>query len=378
VPIDVSLFGNKVHRYREQRQLTFTEVADGTGIDVHRLEKFESGAATPSGDEVLILADFFQCDYRFFVSNEKLAAFEQTETLYRRFGDEFSKDDRKRVQEFLFLCECEAFLLSEVTRQVTPFKFSPSGSYYKGHGEQAADALRKFFSYASNVVPSNVYADFRKLGFHVFRRQLDNSNISGLTIRHPLAGTCILVNYSEDIYRQRFTAAHEAAHGILDSADDVVVSFKTAEKDDLVEVRANTFAARYLLPLALVDQIPATTWTEKEIIYWSSHFKVSTTALGISLKDAKRIDDITLKRLRSVRVPTHEKIDPELENLSERSLTRKADMLRRGLSTFYVGLCLEALNKGIITRGRTAEMMLAADEELVEILALFGMRLQPA
>jgi len=33
------------------------------------------------------------------------------------------------------------------------------------------------------------------------------------------------VNYSEDVYRQRFTAAHELAHAIFDSDDSAVVSF---------------------------------------------------------------------------------------------------------------------------------------------------------
>jgi IrrE N-terminal-like domain len=173
----------------------------------------------------LVLADFFACDYRFFISNERLAAFEQTDSLYRMHGAEFSKVDRRSILEFIFLCECEQQLERELDRPIAPFEFIPRGNYFKGQGTEAADALRKHFGYKPNSVPSNVYADFRKLGFHVFRRRLTNSNISGLTIRHPYAGTCILVNYDEDIYRQRFTAAHEAAHGILDRDQDVVVSF---------------------------------------------------------------------------------------------------------------------------------------------------------
>ena len=143
MPIDLAAFGSKLQRYREQRQLTLAELVPGTGIAVERLQGFESGNTAPTGDEVLILADFFQCDYRFFVSNEKLAAFEQTESLYRRFGTEFSKNDRRSIQEFFFLCECEAFLLSELKREVDTFTFTPSGKYYKGHAEQAAKALRK-------------------------------------------------------------------------------------------------------------------------------------------------------------------------------------------------------------------------------------------
>jgi hypothetical protein len=153
--------------------------------------------------------------------------------------------------------ECEQQLERELDRPIAPFEFIPRGNYFKGQGAEAADALRRHFGYEPNSVPSNVYGDFRKLGFHVFRRRLTNSNISGLTIRHPAAGTCILVNYDEDVYRQRFTASHEAAHGVLDLDQDVVVSFATpSTRDHLVEVRANTFAARYVLPPSVVHGIP--------------------------------------------------------------------------------------------------------------------------
>ena len=98
--------------------------------------------------EVLILADFFQCEYRFFVSNEKLAAFEQTESLYRRFGTEFSKKDRRSIQEFFLLCECEAFLMAELKRKrgghmgpaSQPVNWVATGVYYSSGspGEKAA------------------------------------------------------------------------------------------------------------------------------------------------------------------------------------------------------------------------------------------------
>jgi len=373
VPIDLIEFARKLRSHRDQRQLTLLELAEGTGIPLTRLERCESGDLAPTGDEVLIIADFFQCDYRFFISNEKLAAFQQTEALYRKFGTEFTKNDRKSIQEFFFLCECEAFLLAELDRKVEPFNFTPTGSVFKRHGEDAAKALRGHFSYKSNEVPSNVYDDFRRLGFHVFRRRLENSNISGLTIRHPWAGTCILVNYSEDIYRQRFTGAHEGGHGILDCADDVIVSFQS-QKADLIELRANTFSARYLLPSEVVMQIPVVVWNQVEIVKWASHFKVSTTALAITLNELNIIDRHRANELRKAKVPAHEKIDPELAKLSPQAKARKEILLRRGLTTFYVELCLEALGIGIVSTRRASEMLLVDDFELPVIAELFGTR----
>src|SRR5579859_7785963 len=137
--MDLTLLGNKLKRYREQFQVEHADVQAATGIVQERLRAFEEGQATPTGDEILILADYYKCDYKFFISNEKLAPFEQTETLFRLHGKELSKEDRWAIQEFLFLCECEEFLQSVVTRLGRkPFTFKPVGGFFKGHGRDGA------------------------------------------------------------------------------------------------------------------------------------------------------------------------------------------------------------------------------------------------
>ncbi len=104
--------------------MTIYEVEERTGISGDRLIKYESGVEEPSGDEILILSDLFKCDYRFFISNEQLAPFEQIETLYRLHGNQFSKQDRWAVQEFLYLSDCETYLESILCKEPKKtFKF---------------------------------------------------------------------------------------------------------------------------------------------------------------------------------------------------------------------------------------------------------------
>ena len=86
--IDLRLLGSKLAKYREQLQESFVDVANSTGIDADRLAQIENGQAEPTGDEVLILSDHYRCDFKFFISNEQVAPFEQTETLYRAYGSE--------------------------------------------------------------------------------------------------------------------------------------------------------------------------------------------------------------------------------------------------------------------------------------------------
>lgn len=374
--INLELVGDKIRRYREQLQLSVDELSVSTGISNESIELYEAGKREPTGDEILILADYFRCDYKFFISNEKLAPFEETEQLYRRYGSAFSKADRRSIQEFLFLCENEEYLTRELGRDKGrhPFIFQKSGTFYKAHGEQAAAALRQHLGYRPNQVGMNIYEDIRRIGVHVFRRKLGNSNISGLYIRHPTAGKCVLVNYSEDVYRQRFTAGHEAAHTILDDEDNFIVSFAKWDKKDLVEIRANTFSSRYLMPPEFLRSIPQTGgWTVEKGLEWAKRLKVSTEALAYALREADLIDENYVDQLKGTRVPPDVKADPELPpDLPSRSRERKQQLLEMGLSDYYVGLCFDAYNKDVITRGKLAECLLFDDAELQELAELYG------
>lgn len=373
--LDLSILGSKLARYRNQFQASVEDASTGTGIPADLLLSYERGEREPTGDHVLIIADYFKCDYKFFLSNEKLAPFEQTETLFRMHGDSLSTVDRWAIQEFLFLCECEEFLLDVVPGLARiPFSFVKRGSFYKGHGRDAAAALRLHLGYQTNEVGMDVFGNMRRIGLHVFRRQLANSNISGLFIRHPQAGPCILVNYSEDVYRQRFTAAHEGGHAILDDGKDVNVSFTSWDKNDLSEVRANTFASHYLMPHEFLRGIPnPQQWSSEKALEWASRLKVSTTALSFALRETGLVDEATAKQMREVAVPSDAKVDAELPaTLSPASRSRKLDMLKRGLSSFYVDLCFRAYRQDEITAGRLAEMLLVSPQDVHAVAALYG------
>lgn len=377
MPLNLELLGSKLRRYREQFELSIDEVSQATGIPGQSLSAFENAARQPTGDEILILADFFKCDYKFFVSNERLAPFEQTETLFRLHGGQLSKDDRWAIQEFLFLCECEEFLMTQLPgndRQL--FSFVKEGSYFKGHGEKAAVALRQHLGYKSHEVGRNVYQDLRRIGLHVFRRRLHNSNISGVFIKHPIAGKCLLINYSEDIYRQRFTAAHEAGHAILDD-EDFSLSFTMWDGHNFSEIRANTFASHFLMPPEFLKAIPdALVWNQEKALDWASKLRVNTEPLAYALKAVGLLSPQNEEEIKSVRIPMSSKIDPELSgDLSSASRARKQELIARGLSGFYVGLCFDAYSGGIISAGRLAEMLLLSEPELAPIAALYGRKL---
>lgn len=375
--LDLGLLGSKLRRYRDQFQFELSHVAQSIGISIEDLQAMESGIKRPSGDQLLVLADFYKCDYKFFISNERVAPIDQTETLFRKHGDALSKDDRWAIQEFLFLCECEAQLTREGHKPVRPFQFVKQGVMFKQHGRRAAQALRKHLDYDPYAVHQDVYSDFTSIGFHVFRRKLHNSEISGLFINHPFAGKCILVNYDEDVYRQRFTVAHEAAHAILDG-EEVGLTLHNARwnKRDLSEIRANNFASYYLMPHSLLAAIPdSKVWTDDKVLNWAGRLKVNPQALVFALKDAGLLDETATRSLQGLRLK-ETKEDPELPStLPTVQRQRRLAHLHRGLSSHYVGLCFDAYAEGTISAGRLAEMLLVPYAELSEVAGLFGRRM---
>lgn len=373
--IDLVLISFRLAEARRLQSVELAEAAMHTGIEAGRLANIEAGHQAPTGDELLILANYYARDFRDFFDPSRPEPFKQIDILYRRYGQAFTPIDRRAIQEFLFLCEIEATLEKELARKCSPFIFTPIGTFQKGHGEQAAQALRRQMGYSSKQIRLDIYSDFRNIGLHVFRRRLTNSEISGLYIKHPIAGHCILVNYEEDIYRQRFSVSHEAAHAIFDSTEAASVSYQRNsskyDRQDLKEIRANRFASCYLMPPELLPKIQH--WDTALAQHWAQTLKVSTEALSYALLQAQFVDYGTSKLIRSVRVPMAEKIDPEApEHLNATQLNRRLKLLERGLSDYYVGLCFEAHKQGLISAGRLGEALIADHKETREISILYG------
>lgn len=373
--ISTQFIAQRLCHARELQSLSPDTIAELTGITPTRLLLIESGGDRPSGDEVLILAHCYRHDFRDFLDEGRPEPFRGTDILYRRHGDAFAPKDRRAIQEFLFLCEIESFLEDQLQAPKHVFAFKPKGAYFKGHAETAAADLRVSLGYASNAVPRDVYADFRAIGIHVFRRRLESSEISGLYIEHPVAGHCVLVNYEEDIYRQRFSVSHEAAHAIFDSSDAVVVTFRRESSrydiKNLKEIRANRFASCYLMPPSVLPR--NVQWTGDRAVEWAQKFRVSSSALGIALKEADLIDDSTAREIGAARVPLAEKSDPEAPtSLTGQQRKIRLTLLERGLSDYYVGLCFDAHQRGLITAGRLSEALLADHAETRIISALYG------
>lgn len=362
---------DKINNLRSQLAVSLEALSQHTGISQNRITDIESGKCDPTGDEILILSDYFCCDHEILISENAESAIEKTEILYRMFGKDVSTHDRWAIQECIFFAENEVFLDSELKYKSKTFNHTPIGRHFKTQGRDGANALRQFLQYKFFELPLDIYKDFRSIGIKIFRRKLQNSNISGVFINHPSAGRIIVVNYSEDVYRQRFTVAHEAAHAIFDCNDEVSISFGKYDEGDLKELRANAFASNYLCPVDFIENTK-TAWTMHAVAEWSRKMQLNPVALSIALKDKNLITNEQLIEFKKIRVPQSLKVDPELIlETGEHSRARKLALLEKGLSTQYVTKCFDAISQDFISRSKAAEMLLIAPTELDELMNLF-------
>ena len=387
--IDLNELGRKLRNLRKDiLKLPLEEVASRTGIELAFLERMEAGSVEPTGDQILILSDIYNEPFLYFITYEKSPAIERATELYRMHGDQFSASDRRYVQEFLHLCRMEHEFETMLGGRPRTREYLPTAEkrYKKGHGYENAERLRIQLRLGMGPV-DNAFHLVRQLGCHVFRRKLGNSSISGIFIRHPDIGKCILVNYDEDIYRQKFSVLHELCHALLDGDFQVNVTFKNDlesgdrvdERDAWREWRANAFAGRLLIPLQVIQAVQLGSSLDEKadaILKVCTAYKANFDVGLIAFRDAKRISQPEYKSLiKKRKIGREAKVDPEIEGEPALVQNRRRYILERGLSPAYVSTCFEAYRQGLISIGKLADALLSRVDELDLISTTYGERL---
>ena len=286
----------KLLQSRSNMGLDKVEVSRLAGIDVARIEALESGAVEPSGDEILILADAYKEDFRYFISNQNLSSAETVDELFRLNGG-ITNTDKRSIQSFIYHSANEQGLLDSLGKKKEVFKIPKISrdKMWKSDGVKVAQALRLFLGYKDVDAYQNLYNEFRRIGLHIFRTRLEDSNLSGLFVKHPVADKCVLVNFDENLYRQNFTLCHEVGHALMDGSD-YNVSY-LAQKD-YREYRANAFASEFLMPQAIIKQISPNSLSPENIVRYASQFRVNVSAFLIALQSAGVITAEKKNRVR--------------------------------------------------------------------------------
>lgn len=257
MPLSHGEIGRRIKRVREELGVATEALAEACGTLPSTITSLEAGTLDPvPGDYILIASRVLRTDFRYFVSDLLDDVEENTRQVFRSLTTP-KPPDLMAIRRFMMFCMAEQeleTLLEVQPRSLPPIYPRPGSTAYlhKEQGRLAAIQERDRLLLGHQPV-ANVFQILRQQGVRLFRHRLADAELSGVTVSHPKAGACVLVNCEEDLYRQFFSAAHEYGHVLFDRADiaakGCIVSYRHT-RDELVEIRANAFAGEFLLPSA--------------------------------------------------------------------------------------------------------------------------------
>lgn len=379
--------GRRIREVRKELGVSLETLADACGVTSSTIENLEVGTLDPvPGDFILIASRVLKTDFRFFISDLLDDVEKNTHQVFRSLTHP-QTSDLMAIRRFMMFCMAEQELetLLDIQHNLLPAIHPHPGNteyLHKNQGRRAAIQERERLLLGNKPIP-NIFEILRQQGVRIFRHRLEDAALSGVTISHPKAGLCVLVNYEDDLYRQFFSAAHEYCHVLFDREDiatnGCIVSYRYT-RQELVEIRANAFAREFLLPSAAFSkyQKPHKVAELLELIARiAREYHVNTETVAIGMKGLDWITDKTLASFRKTKpvvIPRHEKTDPDiLPNLTKRQLARLETAIQRGIAPYYMELLRRALTEDKITTGRFAEMLDMTIEESHEFIASVGM-----
>ncbi len=250
-PIDTASLGERLKEARTSCGLTQQQVADQLGIQRTAVVNIEAGQRGVSTLELTKLAKLYGRSI-----GELIEQPQQDEDIFvvlHRLDEEFSDDPEvhREVNNHVALCR-EGHGLKELLglsaedgppEYVMPEPASTIEAVEQG--AEVANQERRRLSLGANPLP-----DLAKLiaaqGIWAAKVKLPDE-MSGMFLLHKTFGSAILINEDHPLSRRRFSFAHEYAHALLDRNSTATVS-SSKNRRDFREVRANAFAAAFLLP----------------------------------------------------------------------------------------------------------------------------------
>src|SRR5208282_5264304 len=251
MPIDQQELGRRLRQAREGCGLTQEEVADELGLSRPTIAQMELGNRAVTSLELDRLAYLYGRDIREFLSDD----FEQDDVLQALFRSqpEAGRDGVKKALRDCIalgheLTHLEGLLgLARVSASIATYAFGPPKSKWDAiqSGTMVAREERRRLGLGDGPI-SDMVCLLENQGVRTGTVSMPNE-VSGLTITHPKVGLFVAINADHPAVRQRFSWCHEYAHVLLDRSIGGRIS-STDDRSDLIEVRANSFAADFLMP----------------------------------------------------------------------------------------------------------------------------------
>jgi Zn-dependent peptidase ImmA (M78 family)/transcriptional regulator with XRE-family HTH domain len=397
--IEQKELGRRLKDAREACGMTQDDVSRQLSVSRSTVAQMELGNRAVTGIELSRLAYLFGKDLRSFVAVEAPDQEDALVALFRLHPELSSQED---VLEALRQCLALGRELTNLERllgvdrglaTVAAYPLPRPRTKWEAiqQGERVALEERRRLGLGLAAL-QDVAELLEAQGIRTAQVTLPE-DISGLTLIEPEIGFFVVANLEHHILRRRFSYAHEYCHVLVDRNERGLVS-RGQDRDELLEIRANSFAASFLMPADAVrrfisalgkgqpSRMEAEVFDEGapvsararsapgsqdiqlyDVVQMAHHFGMSRAAACYRLKSARLLTSAELDTLieqdRAGRGREIEKLLglPEPDHQARRNEFRHR----------FLGLALEAFRREEISRAKLVEVAAMVDVDASDV-----------
>ncbi|MES2536743.1 MAG: XRE family transcriptional regulator [Pseudomonadota bacterium] len=234
------MLSERIRRARVLKRMTLQEMADAMGVTRQAISKFETGKDTPNSTRLIQISKLLgvKPEYFFRPCSVKLGdvEFRKQATLSGKDRDSILEQTRDSLERYLTL---ESFFESEdLPRSFSLKSHYPVNTY--DDAEKAAEQLRKLwhsgFDSIENLTELLEYQGLKVVSLDAPEKF---DGLSATVDSHSV----VILNKNRPGDRQRFTAAHELGHLVMNISPDL---------DE--EKACHRFAGAFLFPSECVKR----------------------------------------------------------------------------------------------------------------------------
>jgi len=253
--IDATELGSRLKNARERLGLTQEQVAGQLGLSRGALAQVELGMRAPNSLQLARLAEIYKRDLGEFLAVEFDAAGRDALVALFRSDSQIAEDPARAAavrrcvnlaREYTHLED----LLGIAADRPAPPEYDlplPRNRWDAiQQGERLAEEERDRLGLGTDPI-RDIRIVLEQQGIRVLKEDLLPENVSGVFLNDQHHGLSIIVNGSHHSRRRLFSYAHEYAHALADRDVASLVS-RVENRAELREVRANAFAAAFLMP----------------------------------------------------------------------------------------------------------------------------------
>lgn len=393
MPLTREELGQRIRSARESCGLTQKQLGEHAGLSRVAMGQIEAGARSVSSLELDRIAYALGRDIKGFFAEP----FVEQDALAALFRSDAELAEQAELQRALQDClalgremtNLERLLAIDRTQLLTAtYELPAASSRWEAIQQGQKVAAEERQRLGLGVAPVGDLGELlESQGVRTGMVSLP-PNISGLTLSDAAIGVFVVINADHPPLRRRFSLVHEYAHALLDRDRSGAIS-RAENRADLLEVRANAFAAEFLMPtdgtvqfvqalgkgavsraqMAIFDEAEAIQVEQRatpgsqqiqlyDVALLAHHFGASRISAVYRLKNLRLIDEREFQRLKGEEDAGAGKAIAEFLATPELSHEEPSrDEFRRR----FLGLALEAYRREEITRSKFAELAKMVD-----------------